>query len=358
MVFKTFINIERLIHATKTAIACIIGFLLARFIGLPADQWIVITIIVVMCSQIYVGSVLQKAYLRLLGTLIGCLFAAVTLVTAGHSGIAIAAAIGISSFIFSYMAVSRENLSYAGTLGAVTTAIIMLGQTPTILFAVERFLEISIGIFIATIVSQFVLPINARTHLRRAQGNTLGQLIDYYTAAMMTKNDGALEKDFHELDERIVKSLLRQRQLAKESASERLGSVFDRAHFMQSLYYERELLRAMTFMHNAKSNIRNADYVLINSPAGHVFNETVLQSLKTIINAIESDRPEREHIHLPSLEGLKEELQKNLESPSRDQLIYIDGFLFCAELLTKGLGMLAELYKIQIYRAPSNATPV
>src|SRR3990167_8470194 len=156
---RKWINIERVIHSIKTAAAVTIGFLLTRLVGFPADQWIVITILVVMCAQIYVGSVIQKAYLRFLGTMIGCLGATLAIVIFGHTSVTVAITLGLASFTFSYIATGQESLSYAGTLGAVTTAIIMLGQSPTITFAAERFLEISVGLFIATVVSQFFLPI-------------------------------------------------------------------------------------------------------------------------------------------------------------------------------------------------------
>lgn len=137
--FENWIDTERLIHSFKTSVACIAGFLLAKIVGLRADQWIVITIIVVMCAQLYVGSVMQKSYLRFLGTIIGCLFATITIIFFGDSFLSILITIALSSFIFSYIATSQESLSYMGTLGAVTTIIIMLGQKPTVIFAGEQF---------------------------------------------------------------------------------------------------------------------------------------------------------------------------------------------------------------------------
>lgn len=349
---KKLFDIERLIHSVKTAIACIFGFFLTKIVGFPADQWIVITIVVVMCAQIYVGSVVQKAYLRFLGTLIGCLFAALAIVMFGDTYPVIAITIGLSSFIFSYLATGQEGLSYAGTLGAVTTAIIMLGQQPTVLFAAERFAEISIGILIATLVSQFILPIHARTHLRRSQATTLEQLRDYYTGTMIERSIDEQSADYHELDENIVKSLLKQRELAKESAHEPLGTTFDSAHFMKTLYCEREMLRAITFMHNALIHIKKYEQFLDQSAAMHLFNETLLQSINTLAKAIDADNtPLNDHIHIPSLNGIKEDIQKSVDIPSREDLIYIDGFLFSAEVLTNNLATLATLYRLPIYAA-------
>ena len=242
------IDVERLAHSVKTVIAVLIGLLLGKLLGGRTDQWIIITIIVVMCTQIYVGSVLEKAYLRLLGTITGCLFAAIAIALAGDTPVAVATAVGVSAFIFSFLAAKNEDLSTAGTLGAVTTAIIMLGQTPTILFAVERVLEIIAGIVIATLVSQFIFPIHARAHLRRAQAETLEKLQDYYRVLMSAHTQQTPGVDFHALDENIAKSLLKQRRLAKNSKHERLGLAFSYADFMETLFCEREMLRAITMM--------------------------------------------------------------------------------------------------------------
>ncbi|VVC76752.1 Inner membrane protein YeeA [Aquicella siphonis] len=350
-----FIDIERLIHSTKTAIACVIGIFLFNLIGIPAAQWIVITVIVVMCAQIYVGSVMQKSYLRFLGTLIGCLFAAFTLTVAGSSKLAIMVTVTLSSFVFSYIATGRENLTYTGTLGAVTTAIIMLNVQPTLFVATQRFLEISAGILIAAIVSQFILPIHASTHLRRAQAKTLEQLRDYYIRSMINHQPGEQDQDYQELDENIVKSLLKQRQLAKESRSEPLGSDFDPTHFMQSLYCEREMPRAITFMHNAISHVKKAAVIFHQMPGSHQFNETIIQSLNTLIAVIAAEEAPQDHIHIPSLEPLKEELQKHIEAPTREELIYVDGLLFCAEVLLNSLARLAALYHVNIYEAGNQA---
>lgn len=338
------LDFERLIHSFKTAIACGIAFLLTKLVGLAADQWIVITVIVVMCAQIYVGSVLQKAYLRFLGTLLGCLLAALTLSAFGSSNLAILGIIALSSFLFSYLATGQESQSYAGTLGAVTTAIIMLGPHPTLLFAAQRFLEISVGILIATLISQFVLPIHARHHLRRAQGETLAELRDFYIDTMTIRT--LLAQD---LDENIVKSISKQRQLAKESARERLDEKFDADHFMQTLYCEKEILRSIALMRNAFTHINNAETSLAKLPELHTFNDAIQQTLNTFINVIESKDSGKEHIHLPNVTALRDAVQTKFAAPTPEQRVYIDGFLFSAEVLTETLAKMASLNQIPVY---------
>jgi uncharacterized membrane protein YccC len=348
-VFKGIIDGERLVHSFKTALACALGFLLTRLVSFTADQWVIITIIVVMCAQIYVGSVIQKSYLRFLGTFAGCLLAIITIHFFGNSNLTILWTLCFSSFIFSYIATSQENMSYAGTLGAVTIIIIMMGQNPTPAFAIERFLEISVGLLIATLISQFILPIHARTHLRRSQAATLGQLRDYYTEAILSPNATDMSLEDHDLDESIVKSLLKQRQLAKESQREPLTSAFDNADFMQSLYCERELLRAIIFMHNALSHIRISQKEFVQSNALRDFNDCIIRAIDTIISAISSNNSNKQHIHIPALTSLTTELEKCFVTATQDDLTYGYGFLFSAETLINSLIKLAEVYGVKVY---------
>lgn len=337
----SFFDRERFIHSLKTAIACSVGYFISKIIGLPADQWVVITIIVVMCAQLYVGSVLQKAYLRFLGTIIGSLFAASTIALFGVSHVAITATIALSSFIFSYYAASSESNSYAGTLGAVTTAIIMLGQEPSLLYALERFLEIALGLVIATLASQFIFPIHARTHLRHLQAKTLLSMRNYFSLALTKTHT---DNEIIELDESIVKTLLRQRQLAKESKGERLGIAFDPQHFMQSLYAEREILRAITFMHQALNHAPQLQTALISLPAWDVFQKPIVNALDVIIQSLNEDRYTTHHIHIPNIFTLKRAVNA-LETDEKIRL-NLEGLLFSANILTANLRKLAQLFGI------------
>jgi uncharacterized membrane protein YccC len=342
------VDIERLIHSTKTAIACLIGFFIVRLIGFPADQWVLISIIVVMCAQIYVGSVLQKSYLRFLGTLVGCLFATFMLVLFGHTDLVIAITIVIAAFIFSYIATGREDLTYTGTLGAVTAIIIMLTKDATVTIAGERFLEISVGIFIATVVSQFVLPIHASTHLRRTQKKTLEQLRDYYHACMVAQKnetDSALQEN---LEENILKSRAKQRTLAKEAAREPFGkAAFDPKRFIQTLNCEKEILRAIDFMHQALMKARRADHHFANLIPIQAFNTTTLAALDALIKAIETGKSPTP-ILLPDVNKVADTVREHLSHLDANSLTYVDGFIFSAEMLLDNLNKLAKLHRMEV----------
>ena len=128
---------ERLTHGLKTAFACLIGFILMRAFHPYIDQWLIITIIVVMCAQLSVGSMMQKSYMRFLGTLSGSMIAALTLVIFGINELAFAIVITMGVLFFSIIATSDKNFSESGTLGAVTVVIILINPHPTLIVALR-----------------------------------------------------------------------------------------------------------------------------------------------------------------------------------------------------------------------------
>ncbi len=311
----------------------------------PHAQWIIITILVVMCAQIYVGSVFQKAYLRFAGTLCGCILAVMIIEIFQASWWSILGALILAGFGFSYIATGgKETLSYFSTMGGVTLALILLGQpNPSFDFATSRFLEISLGIFIATVVSQFVFPIHAKTHLQRTQAQTLWQLKGFYQTALMGKNMSQIQTaENHDLDETIVKSLLKQRQLAKDSQREYFGNGFDLTHFERSLFCERQILRAINFMHLAQDKLKDsilpeAIILMLNT-----FHKETLAALEVLSKNI-SLKPQKEMI-LPSLIALQNIPKTDRESLSTQQNLYLDALIFNAEIVVESVHLLNDLY--------------
>lgn len=338
-------NSERLIHSFKTVIAVIIGFLFMRITNSPHAQWIIITILVVMCAQIYVGSVLQKSYLRFLGTLCGCVLGVMVIEGFQSSWWSVLLVLMVASFIFSYIATSgKDTLSYFSTMGSVTLALILLGQPdPSLDYAASRFLEITLGIFIATMVSQFVFPIHAKKHLHKNQVQTLGQLKDFYDAALVSKNITQIQTaENHDLDETIVKSLLKQRQLAKESQREHLGEVFNANRFEQYLFCERQILRAIHFMHIAQDKLQGAIFPEAIASMLQTFHKETLKALDTLAKNLAGK--EQQTLILPSLEALQ-----NLQMTDKANLLprhglYLDALIFNAEIIVDSIRLLGGLH--------------
>jgi len=330
-----YLNPERAGHSLKTALACLLGYAVTELFDLPVDQWLIITILVVMCAQLNVGSILQKSYMRFLGTLSGSLLASATLLIFGSNEAISASVIVIAAIFFSYIATSEKSYSESGTLGAVTVVIILAGQNPTIITALQRTLEISIGIMIAALVSQFIIPVHARTHLRRSQAETFKQLSQYYAATLINNTLKQPIEANQLIDEAIAKSMITQRKLAREAAREKFDSSFAADYFSQVLWHEKEILRCIAFMRYIFLLSPEAKQLFFSLTPLQQFNQAICSTLNTISKNIADKKSEK--ILIPSVQPLKESILAEIHHFSEEDKLHVNIFLFCAELLVKRL---------------------
>lgn len=342
----SFFKKNRFIHSVKTAIAVLIGFLITHFFHFQIDQWIVISIIVVMCGQMNVGSILQKSYMRLLGTLIGSLIAALTLIFFSQYALAIPVMVVLSTFFFSYLATGSgpKNYSDAGTLGAVTVAVILITPHPTLTIAGDRFLEMSAGIVIAALVSQLILPIHARKNLRDNQAQTLRLLHRYYLSTLLANPQTVTYTAYENIDESIGKSLITQRKLATDAAHEPLGKSYNIKLFKKSLWCEKEILRSITFMFHAYNASPQVKELFISSPVLKNFHEGMCQAIEKVAYYVEK-KITYVQISLPEIDPVKTVIQTMLTSLSSQETLYAHSFLFGAEVLVSRMQNLITLVK-------------
>ncbi len=338
------LNKERSIHSIKTALAVLIGFVLTKTIHLPVDQWLIITIIVVMCAQVNVGSMIQKSTMRFLGTLSGSIVAMLTLTLAGTNALVSGIAITLSAIFFSYLATGKTRFSESGTLGAVTVTIILVSQTPTLTTAIGRFLEITAGILIAALVSQFILPTHARNLLRRKQTQTLRQLRSYYLATFLINQNNNDEKSYQEIDDNIIKSLIAQRKLASEALQEPFAkktTIVIQANNL--LWCEREIQRTISFMHYAYKSSPQAKNIFSNMTILNDFHDKIYSALDTMANHLEKNSYAQLSVIIPTIDPIKNVILTEKNNLSIDDATYTYTFLFCAEILIARLTYLSKL---------------
>jgi uncharacterized membrane protein YccC len=158
--FFTYDRQRLLIHAAKTALAAALCWWVAHRIGLPDGYWGAITSIIVLQSNF--GSTISASRDRLLGTVIGAVFGfAFTLfgVLPWNYSVALLAAITVCGLL---------GLRNSARLAGVTISIVMLVQSGgshwTI--ALDRVMEVFLGIMVALAVSTLVFPDRARLRLR------------------------------------------------------------------------------------------------------------------------------------------------------------------------------------------------
>lgn len=132
----------------RTALAAALSYWITSRLRLPGGYWAAISSIVVMQSE--VGATVAASRDRLAGTAMGAVVGLLTALVWHHSILVFALAI-----LVVMMLCAALNYKNAGRLGGVTVAIIVLIPYPGPLWqiALQRFLEVSLGIVISLLVA-------------------------------------------------------------------------------------------------------------------------------------------------------------------------------------------------------------
>lgn len=342
---------DRLVHSLKTAIALLFGLLISYLFKLPLQgRWVVITILVVMCAQSRVGAILQKSYMRFLGTVIGASVASLTLWLIYPNVAFTILILCLATAVFSYIADSPSTWSEAGPLGAVTLIIIVISPNPNFYTVMSRFLEINLGIIIALLVSRFIWPLHSRTQLRYILMDTLQHLKDLAQKLeeFTPTSDDTNEKPQEFFENKILNNIGIQKKLFKEVMSESFGRSNLNATFKNILEAEREILRCITLMRNALMNFSDQNILIFNQHAEIQKIYQITQDLfQRGIDSLKSNDKEEQVQSLENFSDWKKELKiqlKYLEINQSDQFA-IDLFIFSADRLLVQLRTLILLIK-------------
>ncbi|MGH9545925.1 MAG: FUSC family protein [Terriglobales bacterium] len=138
---------EALFHSLRTAIAAVVSLLLARVLKLPEFYWAPISTIVILLS---VTDPLALAWQRFAGTAVGAALGAL-IATFFHANWIVYGAGILLCGIFSALL----RLGRAYRFAAITLTIVLLiahGRPPRVV-ASHRFVEVSLGIAVALLVT-------------------------------------------------------------------------------------------------------------------------------------------------------------------------------------------------------------
>ena len=343
---------DRLVHSLKTAIALLFGLLISYLFKLPLQgRWVVITILVVMCAQSRVGAILQKSYMRFLGTVIGASVASLTLWLVYPNVAFTILILCVATAVFSYIADSPSTWSEAGPLGAVTLIIIVISPDPNFYTVMSRFLEINLGIIIALLVSRFIWPLHSRTQLRYILIDTLQNLkalAQKLEELTFTNSDDNNTKPQEIFENKILNNIGIQKKLFKEVMSESFGRSNLDETFKNILDAEREILRCITLMRNALMDFSDQNILIFNQHSKIQKVYQITQDLfQRSIDSLKSKDEDQTVEGLEEFSGLKKEIKlqlKFLEINQSDQFA-IDLFIFSADRLLVQLQMLIILIK-------------
>jgi hypothetical protein len=239
----------------RIAVGSTLGYLLSIALDLQGSTWVVITVVMVLCTESRTGGIVRKSLQRFSGTVLGAAVAMALLALFPQQrewgllcSLPALLAFGALS--------ARPDQSYVGVMAAVTLVMVLLEPTSDLFFALKRVLQIVLGLGVVLIVSQLVLPDHARTRLRRSLAAVLEDLSE------MARESGPSEA----LEARIVSSLSEQRKLAPEARME--GELLGPEEFERFMIAERRAFRYL--------------YILSQAPDPTGFLPQVAQGLKTL----------------------------------------------------------------------------
>lgn len=242
-------NRYSLINSLKTTFACLLGLLVANLLGLVQPQWVLITILIVMASQYRLGGAMLKGYSRLFATAIGSSLAAAILFLFSAHTIVVYSVLFLIITIFIYLASNSKDYSYSYTLGAVTLVVIVVSSNPQLKNALDRVVEIILGVIIAILVSRLVLPIHAEKILYKNISKALELLNQVYKLFIREDKTFHLQTNGSNLEEEIVQNFAAQTLLLKEACIESSNVRANRSKYIIILRLERRLLRSIYMLH-------------------------------------------------------------------------------------------------------------
>lgn len=145
-----------LITAFKMMIAALIAFFLINYFRLPLGVWAVVTIAAVLQSGL--TQTLSKSLMRIIGTLIGAVVGYAIASLAKGDVALMTILLSIAIWYSSYLALQPTIYRYAGIVSGMTVAIILfysISNQNFYVIAVDRSLEVLLGIFVITCVNLF-----------------------------------------------------------------------------------------------------------------------------------------------------------------------------------------------------------
>jgi uncharacterized membrane protein YccC len=148
---RTGLGREALINAARTTVATVVSMLLARSLKLPEFYWAPISTVVILLSTI---NPMTLAWQRFAGTALGAALGALIATLFGSGWGASWVVYGAGIFVCGILC-SVLRLGTAYRFAAITLTIVLLvaHQRPPWIVAMHRFVEVSLGIAVALVVT-------------------------------------------------------------------------------------------------------------------------------------------------------------------------------------------------------------
>ena len=327
-------NLEIFINVIKVVVACTIAVLIGYWFKLSVPQWLLISVIVVMSNQIYLGSTLNKSYLRLAGTVIGAIAAVLSIFLLSQHLLIIKIAMLFLIGICVYFTQIGENYAYMSMLAAVTVAVALGTPTPNFTYAISRALELITGVVIAILVSRFIFPIRAKKKIKNLILATLNNLQSLHLLFISKPLEQSDMTEQEELEGKIIKLFTQQSTLIKESLLESKKARLEEPYYKQILFSERKLFRSFYMLRQALTfeNVHNAHIIKINGVIQDVLQKLSQELVK---NSLSEDNTFCQQIS----DEIKLFIHENIKN---DNIVNYYAIIFCLQHIAELLDQLGK----------------
>lgn len=336
------------INAVKTILACIIGIAISQFFPIHQPQWVLITILIVMAAQYRVGAAFMKGYARVIATVMGASIASAILFLFSNNHIITYAILFFFLMIFLYFAGDSKDYSYAYALGAVTMVIILVSDNPQLKFALDRLIEILLGVIIAVLVSRFIYPIRAEKILYKNIAKTLNRLKVIYQYSIHEEKTFKLKSKELHLEDDVIQNFVLQPTLLKEACVESINVRKYQTKFVLLLRLQRGILRSIYMLHyTLRISLRHFSEIINMAEFKNIHTE-IIEYISYLEKKISSKAPMTTTINLQQdYEMIIVKLKSMFDLYSFENKNKIHAFIFCLGHLIKVLSrtekMISEL---------------
>jgi uncharacterized membrane protein YgaE (UPF0421/DUF939 family) len=138
-----------LVHSMRTAVAAVASLVVARFFTLPEAYWAPITTIVITQSSL--GAAFEVSTQRFFGTALGVALAAIVATYLGHTLFVFAMSVFVLGLLCAAVHLDRSAYRFGGV--GLAIVVLLPRQAPAWQVAFHRFVEVSIGIGVALLLT-------------------------------------------------------------------------------------------------------------------------------------------------------------------------------------------------------------
>ncbi|TVM32810.1 FUSC family protein [Oceanidesulfovibrio marinus] len=208
-------------HALRVGVAAVLTYVIAEVTQMEEGYWAVISAIIVMHATM--GRSLNAGWSRIIGTGIGASLSAIAVSILGQTPLSLGLAIFLTLLVCGYLTYLHE----AFRMACITAGIVILvgaDQHHVAHTAFVRFVEISMGVSVAMVVSMFFLPSRATAGLISGIASNLRTEAQLYTALITGCLEGVYDNNrVGELKTRIHTKQSANATLLNEARKEPTG---------------------------------------------------------------------------------------------------------------------------------------